>query len=170
MLATGRIRPALAGGYVVVQLLGATVAALICKLVFPTEAVASGNLGIPLPGGPWVTTSIVLLVEFVLTFLLLTSVFGTAVDERGKAVKIGGFGIGLTVGFNILAAGPVTGASMNPARSFGPALIQGDFQLHWCYWLAPVAGGVVASLLYHHLLLKEDEPKLETPPPKGMRP
>jgi glycerol uptake facilitator-like aquaporin len=59
---------------------------------------------------------------------------------------------------------------MNPARSFGPALIQGDFQLHWCYWLAPVAGGVVASLLYHHLLLKEDEPKLETPPPKGMRP
>jgi glycerol uptake facilitator-like aquaporin len=62
-----------------------------------------------------------------MTFLLMTSVYGTAVDERGKAVKIGGFGIGLTVAFDILAGGAVTGASMNPARSFGPALEM----MHW---------------------------------------
>jgi glycerol uptake facilitator-like aquaporin len=93
-------------------------------------AVESAKLGIPLPGGDWVTVPIVLLTEFILTFLLMTAVFGTAVDERGKAVKIGGFGIGLTVAFDILAAGPITGASMNPARSFGLALVDSHFDLH----------------------------------------
>ncbi len=88
-----------------------------------------------------------------MTFLLMTAVFGTAVDERGKALKIGGFGIGLTVTFDILAGGAITGASMNPARSFGPALVYGHFDLHWCYWLAPIAGAVVAALIYHHLIL-----------------
>jgi aquaporin Z len=156
MLATGRIAGPLAGCYVVAQLLGATVAAVVCRAAFPAEAVDAAKLGIPLPGGPWVTTGTLLLVEFILTFLLLTSVFGTAVDERGKSVKIGGFGIGLTVAFDILAAGKVTGASMNPARSFGPALVYGHWDWHWCYWLAPIAGGVVASLLYHHLLLKDE--------------
>jgi aquaporin TIP len=97
-------------------------------------------------------------VEFILTFLLMTAVFGTAVDERGKPVKIGAFAIGLTVTFDILAGGPVTGASMNPARSFGPALVQGFWGWHWCYWVGPVLGALAASLLYHHVLLKEDKP------------
>ncbi len=157
MLVTGRISPRMAGGYVVAQLLGASVAAALCKMIFPAEAVQQGNLGIPLPGFE-VGTGTVLLVEAILTFLLVTSVFATAVDERGAGVKIGGFGIGLTVAFDILAGGPVTGASMNPARSFGPALVQGDFQLHWCYWVAPLVGGVLAALLYHHVLLAEPEP------------
>ena len=104
-----------------------------------------------------VSTSVVLLVEFILTFLLVTAVFGTAVDERGKAVKIGGFAIGLTVTMDILAGGAVTGASMNPARSFGPALIQGHWDLHWCYWVAPIAGAVVAAMVYHHLILSDEE-------------
>jgi len=156
MLVTGRIKLPLAIGYVISQLAGSTLAALACKSIFPAEAVGAVKLGIPLPGGSWVTTEVLLLVEAILTFLLMTAIFGTAVDERGKAVKIGGFGIGLAVTFDILAGGPVTGASMNPARSFGPALVHGDFQLHWCYWAAPLAGAVVAALLYHHFLLKED--------------
>jgi glycerol uptake facilitator-like aquaporin len=85
----------------------------------------------------------------------MTAVFGTAVDERGKAVKIGGFGIGLTVTFDILAAGPITGASMNPARSFGPALVQGYFTWHALYWIAPIAGAVVAALVYQHVILEK---------------
>jgi MIP family channel proteins len=156
MLVTGRIKPPLAIGYIICQLAGSTLAAFLCKSVFPDEAVKAVNLGIPLPGGDWVTTNILLLVEAVLTFLLMTAIFGTAVDERGKAVKIGGFGIGLAVAFDILAGGPITGASMNPARSFGPALIQGDFHLHGYYWAGPIAGAVIAALLYHHFLLKED--------------
>jgi aquaporin Z len=151
-LATGRIAPPLAAMYIVSQLAAATVAALACKFIFPESAVVSAKLGIPLPGDG-VTVPVVLVAEFILTFLLMTAIFGTAVDERGKAVKIGGFGIGLAVTFDILCCGPVTGASMNPARSFGPALMYGHFDWHWCYWAAPVAGAVVAALLYEHVLL-----------------
>jgi glycerol uptake facilitator-like aquaporin len=152
MLSTGRISPANAAVYVVAQCLGATVAAFACKSVFPAEAVAMANLGIPLPAA-WATTSTVVTLEFIMTFLLMTAVFGTAVDERGKAVKIGGLGIGLTVTFDILAGGAVTGASMNPARSFGPALVQGHWDWHLLYWVAPIAGAVVAAQIYDKLIL-----------------
>ena len=153
-LVTGRIKPDMAFAYIIAQLLGATTAAGICRVMFPAEAVSAANLGLPLPA-PWATTGVVLLGEFVMTFLLMTSIYGTAVDERGKAVKIGGFGIGLTVAFDILAGGAVTGASMNPARSFGPALVLGNWHWHSLYWVAPVAGACVAALVYEHVLLKE---------------
>jgi aquaporin TIP len=156
MLVTGRIRPALAALYVVAQLLGATVAAIICSRIFPADAVNGAMLGIPLPA-LWATPGIIFTVEFVLTFLLVTSVFGTAVDERGKTVNIGGFGIGLTVAFDILAGGPITGASMNPARSFGPALVMGHWDWHWMYWVAPILGGCAAALFYHYFLLVAPE-------------
>jgi aquaporin Z len=154
MLATRRISSTSAAIYIASQLVGATLAAMICCLVFPSGAVDEANLGIPLPAA-WVTPGVLLTVEFVLTFLLVTAVFGTAVDPRGAAVKIGGFGIGLTVTFDILAAGAVTGASMNPARSFGPALVHGMWDWHLFYWIAPIAGGVAAALLYHHLILEK---------------
>jgi aquaporin Z len=157
-LVTGRIKPLLAVLYIVSQLVGATLAALACKWMFPAEAVESAQLGIPLPGA-WVSLPVLLGTEAILTFLLMTAVFGTAVDPRGQRVNIGGFAIGLTVTFDILAGGPVTGASMNPARSFGPALVQGHFDLHWCYWVAPIVGAVIAALVYEHFLLKEDGAK-----------
>ena len=153
MLVTGRIAAPNAGLYVLAQLAGATTAALICQGVFPAAAVAQANLGIPLPAS-WATTGTVLTFEFVMTFLLVLAIFGAAVDTRGQAVKIGAFAIGLTVTFDILAGGPVTGASMNPARSFGPALVQGFWQWHWAYWVAPIAGGVVAAVLYDRAILE----------------
>lgn len=156
MLVTGRIKPPQALSYIIAQLGGATVAALACKQLFPAVAVDAAKLGIPLPSDPNLAVQTLLVFEFILTFLLITAIFGTAVDERGKGVKIGAFGIGLTVTFDILAGGAVTGASMNPARSFGPALIYGDFNLHWCYWVGPVAGAVVGALLYHNFILKDD--------------
>jgi aquaporin TIP len=170
MLVTGRIAPALAALYVVAQLLGASIAALICREIFPVDAANAALLGIPLPA-PWASTTTVAVVEFVLTFMLVTSVFGTAVDERGKTVKIGGFGIGLTVAFDILAGGPITGASMNPARSFGPALVAGHWEWHWLYWVAPILGGIAAALVYHHFLLiaPEEPPVREEWLDKGRR-
>lgn len=171
MLVTGRIKFDNAVQYILSQLLGASVAAYACAQFFPQAAIDSAKLGIPLPGagnmpgeeGAWLTLPVLLAVEFVLTFLLMTAIFGTAVDERGKAVKIGGFGIGLTVTFDILAGGAITGASMNPARSFGPALVyqftggEGAFDLHWCYWAAPIAGAVVAALVYDNFILESEE-------------
>jgi MIP family channel proteins len=161
LMVTGRVKPALASLYIVAQLLGASIAALTCREIFPMEAINAGMLGIPLPAA-WASTGTIFCVEFVLTFLLVTSVFGTAVDERGKTVKIGGFGIGLTVAFDILAGGPITGASMNPARSFGPALVMGHWEWHWLYWVAPVLGGCAAGLFYHaFLLVTPDEPPVK---------
>lgn len=161
-LVTGRIAPSLAACYVVAQLLGATTAAGFCRVIFPPESVSLTHLGLPLPAA-WASTGVILLTEFILTFLLMTSVFGTAVDERGRAVKIGGFGIGLTVAFDILAGGAVTGASMNPARSFGPALELLYWQFHWMYWVAPIAGACAAALLYEHVLLRPMRPEVSEP-------
>ncbi len=152
MLVARRISAPLAFLYIVAQLLGASIAAITCREIFPPEAVNAAMLGIPLPAA-WAGAGTVFCVEATLTFLLVTSVFATAVDERGKAVKIGGFAIGLTVAFDILAGGPVTGASMNPARSFGPALVMGHWQWHWLYWVAPIVGGCAAALLYNGFLL-----------------
>ena len=161
-LVTGRIKPGRAINYILAQLAGATTAAGCCRVIFPPEAVVGTNLGLPLPA-PWVSTGVLLLTEFILTYLLMTSIFGTAVDERGKAVKIGGFGIGLTVAFDILAGGAVTGASMNPARSFGPALEMMLWQWHWAYWLAPIAGACAAALVYEHVLLRPLAPAMAEP-------
>jgi aquaporin Z len=171
LLITRRITGVRAVQYILAQLAGASLAAWACTCFFPVEAVTSAKLGVPFPtvspaeDAAWVTVPVLLGVEFVLTFMLMTAIYGTAIDERGQAVKIGGFGIGLTVTFDILAGGAVTGASMNPARSFGPTLVYkilgGEgadriFDFHWCYWAAPIAGAVVAALIYEHLILRND--------------
>jgi aquaporin Z len=158
MLSTGRIAAPLAVLYIIAQLVGATVAAVVCKYIFPVAAVNASQLGMTLPGD-WVTVPILCVTEFILTFLLVTAIFGTAVDNRAMPMKLAGFAIGLTVAFDILAAGKVTGASMNPARSFGPALVHGHFEWHIWYWIAPIAGAVAAALLYQNVLLEDDEAK-----------
>lgn len=157
-LSTGRIKLPQALLYIIFQLVGATLAAAACKFIYPPSAVDASMLGIPLPPkDSWVDQPILLLTEFICTFLLMTAIYGTAVDERAAPMKLGGFGIGLAVTFDILAAGPVTGASMNPARSFGPAFVHNYFTLHWCYWAAPIAGALAAALVYEHLLLDKTE-------------
>jgi MIP family channel proteins len=150
---TGRLPVMSVGPYIVAQLLGGTTAAFICRLIFPVEAVVQAQLGLPLPA-VWASPVAVVIGEFVMTYLLMTSIFGTAVDARGQAVKIGGFAIGLTVAFDILAGGALTGASMNPARSFGPALVVGNFAWHWVYWVAPILGACAAAIVYERVLLK----------------
>ncbi len=172
MLVTGRIKLDRSIQYILAQFAGACVAAWACQLIWPAEAVASASLGMPLPavmpaeGVAWPTVGVIFAVEFIITFLLMIAIFGTAIDDRGEAVSIGSFGIGLTVAFCILVAAPITGASMNPARAFGPALVHrltgGEgttefFALHWCYWAAPIAGAIVAAVIYDGFLLSDDE-------------
>jgi glycerol uptake facilitator-like aquaporin len=95
--------------------------------------------------------------EAIATFFLVFVVFGTAVDPRGP--KVGGFAIGLTVTAGILGIGPLTGGSMNPARSFGPAIVTQIFEAQTAYWIGPLLGGIAAALLYDRLFLpREPEP------------
>lgn len=150
-LATRRIEAMMAALYVVAQLLGAVVAAYALKATFPDPVFAATrgggqSISLDITGGQAFT------LEAVATFFLAFVVFGTAVD--GRAPKLGGLAIGLVVAADILAIGPLTGASMNPARSFGPALASGVFEAQLIYWLAPITGAVIAALLYEYLFMR----------------
>jgi len=151
MLATKRIAAGKAGGYIVAQLVGATLAGVLLKGFYPAQAAAKSNLGTPALG-PGVSVGQGIVIETILTFLLLFAVFGAAVDPRGPQ-QIAGFCIGLTVAFDILAGGPLSGASMNPARTFGPALAAGFWADHLVYWIGPVLGGLLGAFLYEGLVL-----------------
>ena len=135
-------------GYVIVQCLGAIFAASLLKLAIPLDTLQAVNLGTP-SLGEGETPFMGLILESILTFFLVFVVFGTAVDFR--APKVGGLFIGLTVALDILVGGPLTGAAMNPARYLGPALVNGDLNYFWLYWIGPLAGGAVAALLYHYV-------------------
>ena len=150
-LVTGRQSAGSAMAYWVSQLLGAVAASFLLRGLFPASVWQSVHLGAP-GVSPEVPLAGALLAEFVMTFFLVTAVWGTAVDERGP--KIGGFGIGLAVTMDILIGGPLTGAAMNPARAFGPALAASAWSGHWVYWVAPMLGGGAAALVYSRFVLK----------------
>ena len=151
---TGKIETVRAVIYVAAQLLGAVVGALVLRLVVPTSMWQGANLGTPAPG-PGVGNGAALIVEAVLTFFLVFTVFGVAVDERGAFSKLAGFPIGLVLTMDILMGGPLSGASMNPARWFGPALVSGTWTSSWIYILGPLAGGILGAATYWTLFLRE---------------
>ncbi|KAJ6342444.1 hypothetical protein OIU77_023580 [Salix suchowensis] len=92
--------------------------------------------------------------EIVITFALVYTVYATAADpKKGSIGTIAPIAIGFIVGANILAAGPFSGGSMNPARSFGPAVVSGDFSQNWIYWLGPLVGGGLAGLVYGDIFI-----------------
>jgi MIP family channel proteins len=150
-LVTRRIALLLGLLYIVAQLVGATLAGLLLRAMYPQVVWQAARLGTTYLG-PGVSFGTGVLIEAVLTFFLLLAVFGTAVDPR--APKIGGFGIGLTVAVDILMGGPLTGASMNPARTFGPALAGGFWQDDLVYWIGPIIGAVIAALIYEYVILR----------------
>jgi len=138
--------------YIVAQLAGGVVGAMAVKMIFPATMYEAVSLGTPMLGADVSMTSGILM-EMILTFFLVTVVYGTAID--GRAPKVGGLFIGLTVTLDILAGGPITGASMNPARTFGPALAGGYWNGHIVYWIGPLLGGVLAGLVYSRVIGKE---------------
>ena len=138
----------------VAQLAGATAAAFLLKTVVPEETWRAVSLGTPALARDfpvWAGISL----EAVTTFFLVLVVFATAVDEKGAFRSIAGFGIGLIISLGILVAGPLTGAALNPARAFGPALAATHWAHQGVYWVGPLAGGFVAGLLYDSLYLKK---------------
>lgn len=144
----GRITPTRAALYVASQLVGALAAGLALKMVFP-DAWQPSAIGTPALGAG-ITPPIGIGVEAVLTTLLVLAVIGTAVDPRGP--KIGGLAIGLAVAADILVGGPLTGASMNPARWFGPAVVAGAYADWYVWWIGPLIGSALAALVYRSTL------------------
>ena len=157
-LVTRRIEPIMAAIYILAQLLGAVLAAYALQAIFPAAVETATRLG-----GQSVAIDIsmgqAIFCEFLATFFLMFVVFGTAVDPQ--APKVGGFAIGLTVAACILAIGPLTGGSMNPARSFGPAVVSGVFEAQAIYWIGPILGAVTAALLYDKLFLPRGPERLD---------
>lgn len=158
LLATGRMKARDAAWYIGAQLVGAVIGALILTHCAPAAAVAATQLGTPMLA-QGLTVSAGITIELVLTFLLVFTVFATAVDPQGAFKSIAGYGIGTVVAIDVLAAGPLTGAAMNPARAFGPALAAHAWMHHAVYWIGPIAGGVLAGLLYDNLFLRSSRRK-----------
>src|SRR5579872_4606647 len=150
MLATRRISVQHAAIYIISQLVGAIVAGYLLMGLLPANLGKAVNWGAP--GVNQISIPQAILFEAVMTFILVFAVFGTAVDSR--APKIGGFGIGLAIAIDIMVGGPFTGAAMNPARAIGPMVAALNFTNWYVYWIGPIVGGVIAALLYHYVILK----------------
>jgi MIP family channel proteins len=158
---TGKIDSVRAPLFVVTQLAGAAAGAGLLRLALSEKIWKPAELGATLinPAARQVgfTTPKALLLEAIMTFALVLVVFGTAIDPRGTFKSIAGFGIGLIVAADILVGGVLTGASMNPARSFGPALLTWTWTDFWVYILGPVAGAVIAAEVYWFFFLRPSE-------------
>jgi len=146
--------------YWIAQLLGATAAAYLIKLTIPDTTWTAKALGSITPdlGGDF-TRAHGITLEALMTFLLVFVVFATAADAKGAFNKIAGFAIGLTITMDILFGGPFTGAAVNPARAFGPALATTHWQNHGVYWAGPLLGGVIAGVLYDRMFLRDQPPE-----------
>jgi MIP family channel proteins len=163
-LITGKIKPVAGIAYIVLQCLGGVVAALAVYVIFGGDMKGAQ---VVLDGTPHISVSsgIALMCEIIATFFLGFAVWGTAADPRAR--DVGGFAIGLTIAMDVLAVGPLTGASMNPQRSFGPTLIASFsdngaalWATHWIYWVGPIVGASLAALVYN-LALWPRTPRVE---------
>lgn len=157
--------------YILVQFIGAILAALLVKLLLDDEG-ASVNYGAPaiseapaaVPGQPaaagpnWLDGSVLggFAVEALGTFFLMLAIMATAVNPHGPR-NWAGFVIGATLGFAVMTLAPLTGASFNPARAFGPDLVSGEWDAIWMYLLAPIVGAVLAAFAYTVIVLRPQE-------------
>ncbi len=154
MAATGQMKWPKAAGYIAAQLVGAILAGAVLRYLF-ADFVTETRLG---------TTEVqagfnagrALVAEMVTTAFLTTVIFGAAVHKRA-APGFAGLAIGLTLALSILAVGPISNGSLNPARTFGPSLLASHWDDHWVYWAGPILGALIGGLLYTSLLGRGDD-------------
>ena len=157
LLIAGEIKFVVTIGYWIVQFLGGILGAVLLNVVLPDP----GDLGVTVltteaNGGAFtVTATQGLIVEIVLTFFLVNTIFNTAVS--GKAGNFAGLAIGLGLMFCIVMGGPLTRASLNPARTLGPAVVSGNYADIWLYFVGPFVGAILAALLYIGVLKDKAE-------------
>jgi MIP family channel proteins len=135
---------ALLPGYLISQFLGAIFASILVGVFFGTEG---HQFGMTIPEFP---LNSAFAMECLLSFIFLFVVVSVATDPRASS-EMAGLVIGTIVTICTFVDGPLTGASMNPARSFGPALVNGDLGVVWLYILAPVLGGILAAIVYQKI-------------------
>jgi aquaporin Z len=140
---TGRFPSAEVLPYLVAQCAGAAGASAVLR----TTLGDVGHMGATLPTVP---IPAAFGVEWLLSFALMLVIMAVATDER-VSDGFAPIAVGLTVGFCAMMGGPLTGASMNPARSFGPAIVGSEWRGHWLYWVAPITGMLVAARSYELL-------------------
>jgi len=150
MLAIRRIDAKTAVLYILAQLTGAVLAALVLKSILPSGVTKVLAVGTPAIAAT-ITLGKAIAVEAILTFFLMSAVLGTLVSAQ--APRIAGFGIGLTLFICVLFGGPLTGAALNPARAFGPAFVSGQWISQAVYWVGPILGALVAAFLWEKVLL-----------------
>ena len=156
-LIAGEIKFVAAVGYWIVQFLGGILGAVMLNVVLPNP----GDLGVTIlttaaNGGAFtVSATQGLIVEIILTFFLVNTIFNTAVS--GKAGNFAGLAIGLGLMFCIVMGGLLTRASLNPARTLGPAIVSGNYADIWLYFVGPLVGASLAALLYIGILKDKGE-------------
>lgn len=135
--------------YIIAQLIGALVASFSLKYLFPLDE----TLGASLPSGTWQQSFIF---ETILTFLLMFVILNVSTGAKEKGIMAGA-AIGATVGMEAMFAGPICGASMNPARSIGPAIASGHTEYLWAYIVATILGAILAVLVFK--IIRKEESK-----------
>ncbi|MEK7805670.1 MAG: aquaporin, partial [Planctomycetota bacterium] len=149
---TKRMEPNTAIMYIISQIAGAALAGLALKTLFP-DAAKTVYLGTCVLA-PGVSIARGVLMEFIISFLLVFTIYGTLVDKRASA-GFAGVAIGLVVLFGAMIGGTISGGAMNPARVFGPALASGQFTHHYVWWLGPILGGIAAGFVYDKLFAEK---------------
>lgn len=154
LLVGRRVNLVTAAVHVAAQLAAALLAALALKASFPHGVAKVVGYGVPQLN---INTTVAqgIFLEALATFFLMSAVYGTAVAPT--APKVGGFGIGLTLLFLILGIGPLTGAAMNPARAIGPAIAAGQWTAQGVYWVGPILGAILATLVWEFILIGKEK-------------
>jgi MIP family channel proteins len=155
---SGKIETPRALIYIITQLAGAAAGAALLAWAVPKDIWTGTNLGTPaLNTLAGITAGRGVILEAVLTFFLMFTIYAVAVDSRGVFKAVAGLTIGLVLTMDILVGGALTGAAMNPARAFGPALVSGDWTDYWVYVAGPLIGAILAAGLYYLTLLRQPE-------------
>jgi aquaporin-4 len=157
MMATKRMSVKDGGPYIAFQIIGAVLASATLAAIIPAYA---GQVNYGVQGGPseFLQGSVMagLVVEIILTFFLLTTIYMVAVHKKA-APGFAGIAIGGMIFLLHLVGVPLTGASMNPARTFGPALVSGYWDFHWMYWVGPIIGALIAAFVMNYIFAKKAE-------------
>ena len=148
-----RITTNLAIFYILSQLAGATMGVLIANIVLPNNLIdLSPTLATPILNSN-INIADGIIIESILTFILMSVIYGTTINNKGPA--FGGIPIGLVITMNTIAAGPLTGGVMNPARAFGPALVSLTWANHFIYWIGPIIGSILGSIFFQNFILNK---------------